>query len=96
MADDNFPTNIIRLIAAELHFQSVILAAREMFGRSYFSLGAGEKQAVDQAVIGLVGSNYRDITPEFLATPELRQPVGFGIPKEPASTNPSPGPQASS
>ena len=81
MADENFPTNVIRMIAAELHFQSAIQVSREMFDKSYFSLGAAEKIAVDQAVHGFVGSNYREITPEFLAAQEPRQPVGFGIPK---------------
>jgi hypothetical protein len=63
-----FVTNIMRAIAAELHFHSALLAAREMFGRGYFSLGVAEKLAVDHAVLGYVGSNYQAITPEFLAT----------------------------
>jgi hypothetical protein len=75
------------MIAAEMHFQSAILCAREMFGRGYFSLGQTEKIAVDQAVNGFVGSNYREITPEFLAGQESRQPVGFGIPKASPSTS---------
>lgn len=82
MADDSFPVNLMRMIAAEMHFQSALLASREMFGRGYFSLGASEKIAVDQAVIGLVGGNFGEITPEFLAGQGPRQPVGFGIPKE--------------
>jgi hypothetical protein len=95
MADENFPTNVIRMIAAELHFQSALLASREMFGRGYFSLGATEKIAVDQAVIGFVGGNYRDITQEFLAGQESRQPIGFGIPRD-NPPNPSPSAEPSS
>jgi hypothetical protein len=74
------------MIAAETHFQTTLLAARERFGRAYFSLGASEKVAVDQAVIAFVASNYREITPEFLTGQESRQPVGFGIPR-PESTS---------
>jgi hypothetical protein len=80
MADENFTVNLIRMLAAELHFQNVLSASREMFGKGYFALGIAEKAAVDQAVLNMVGSNYRDITPEFLGQAE-RQPVGFGIPK---------------
>lgn len=77
MADD-FQTSIIRMIAAEMHYQSALLTSREMFGKSYFSLGAAEKIAVDQAVSGFVGSNYRDITPAYLGQTENRQAAGFG------------------
>jgi hypothetical protein len=45
--------NLLRAIAAELHLLNGMTAAREMFGRSYFSLGIGEKTAVDQATIGI-------------------------------------------
>ena len=89
MGDENFPVNLMRMIAAEMHFQTALLTSREMFGRSYFSLGQAEKIAVDQAVNGFVGSNYRDITAEFLAGQESRQPVGFGIPKDAPSTSSS-------
>ena len=43
MAEENFNDNLLRMIAAELHFLSGMTAAREMFGKSYFFLGAGEK-----------------------------------------------------
>lgn len=81
-AEDDFYLNLLKMIAANSHFQTVLLASREMFGRSYFSLGPAEKAAVDQAVIGHVGSNYGAITPEFLAGPGMSQPVGFGIPRD--------------
>jgi len=76
MSDENFPTNLLRMIAAEAHFQSTLIAAREMFGRGYFSLGQTEKIAVDQAVIGFVGSNYMELTPELL-NKQQQNPVGF-------------------
>ena len=90
MSEENFPTNILKLIAAEMHFQSGLSAAREMFGKSYFSLGVAEKAVVDQAVITHVGSNYRDITPEFLSSQEPRQPVGFGTTHGSPPANPEP------
>lgn len=85
MADQDFALNLMKMLASEMHFQNTMLASREMFGRGYFSLGMAEKIAVDQAVIGHVGSYYRDITPEILADTTARQPMGFGTHK-PEST----------
>jgi hypothetical protein len=78
--EEEFVTNLMRVLAAQLHFQSALLASREMFGRSYFSLGISEKVAVDQAVVGFVGSNYQTLTPELLAAQQAQQPVGFRAP----------------
>jgi hypothetical protein len=80
MADDGFSDNLIRLVAAQLHVLIGLTASREMFGKSYFSLGAPEKIAVDQAVIGMVGGNYQAITPQYLAGQTAQQPVGFQAP----------------
>jgi deoxyxylulose-5-phosphate synthase len=52
MAEEKFSDNLLRAIAAELHFLNGMTAAREMFGKSYFSLGLSEKIAVDQAAVG--------------------------------------------
>jgi hypothetical protein len=67
MAEEKFSDNLLRAIAAELHFLSGMTAAREMFGKSYFSLGIGEKGAVDQAVFGMVAANFQTLTAESLA-----------------------------
>ena len=67
MPDDNFDTNLLRMIAAELHYQTVMQVAREMYGKSYFSLGVGERQIVDQNTFGQVAANFQALTPEFLA-----------------------------
>jgi hypothetical protein len=77
MADEDFVQNLMRMMAAELHVQNTMTAAREMFGRGYFSLGAGEKLAVDQAVFGFVAANYQAITPQWLATQQVQQQMGF-------------------
>jgi hypothetical protein len=78
MAEEKFNENLMRAIAAELHFLVGMTAAREMYGKSYFSLGVGEKIAVDQAVTGMVAANYQGImTPEGLASQSTQQPVGF-------------------
>jgi hypothetical protein len=58
-------------------------AAREMFGKSYFSLGLSEKFAVDQAVLGMVAANYQSLTAESLAAQKTQQPAGFGFPTAP-------------
>jgi hypothetical protein len=80
MAEENFNTNLMRMIAGQLHCLAGMTAAREMFGKSYFSLGIAEKIAVDNALNGIVAANFQAITPAFLAAQQAQQPVGFGIP----------------
>lgn len=84
---DEFSTNLLRAAVANLHVLTGMMAAREMFGKSYFSLGVSEKVTVDQAVLGMVASNYQALTVENLAAPQAQQPVGFGIPVGPRSTS---------
>jgi hypothetical protein len=79
MAGDEFSQNLLRVLVAEMHFSNCVAVAREMFGRSYFSLGASEKAAVDQVVLAGVGGNYSAITREWLAGQQTQQPVGFGV-----------------
>jgi hypothetical protein len=67
MADETFAVNLMRAIVAELHVLNLQTCSREMLGRSYFSLGIGDKMAVDQVVLALVGGNYSGVTPEWLA-----------------------------
>jgi hypothetical protein len=81
MADETFTENLMRAVVAELHFLNCVTAAREMFGRGYFSLGPSEKAAVDQAVLTAIGGNYAAVTREWLAGQPLQQPVGFVPPK---------------
>jgi hypothetical protein len=79
MAEQTFSENLMRALVAELHFLNGLMAAQAMYGRGYFSLGVGEKAAVDQAVMQVVGGNYAAITPEWLAGPQAlgQQPMGF-------------------
>jgi hypothetical protein len=78
MAEEKFSDNLLRVIAAELHLLNGMTAAREMFGKSYFALGLGEKGAVDQAVTAMVAGNYQGVmTPEGLASQTTQQPAGF-------------------
>jgi hypothetical protein len=79
MAEEKFGENLMRMIAGELHVLSSLAVAREMFGKGYFSLGAGERAIVDQAVMTMVGANYQAITPQYLAAQTPQQPMGFGV-----------------
>jgi hypothetical protein len=81
MPDDKFDTNLLKVIAAELYFSLGLQAAREMYGKSYFSLGLGEKGCVDQAVLTAVSGNYNAITPDFLKN-QPTPPIGFQPPTE--------------
>jgi hypothetical protein len=78
--DLGFDTNLMRFVAAQLHFLLGMTAAREMFEKSYFALGISEKAAVDQIVTANVAGNFQALTPAFLAAQPAQQPVGFGIP----------------
>ena len=74
MAED-FMTNIARMIAAT--YSASLQTAREMYGKSYFELGIGEKVTVDQMAFGTVAPNYQAVTPENLNRQTAQQPAGF-------------------
>jgi hypothetical protein len=88
MPDEELNANLLRWIAAEIYFSLGMQAAREMYGKSYFSLGAGEKVAVDNAVGATVQGNFRAMTLDFLTgqdqpsqkSPASKPPVGFQNP----------------
>jgi len=82
MAEEKFDENLMRMIAAEMHVLSCLIASREMFAKGYFSLGTGERAIVDQAVVTMVGANYQAITPQYLASQTTPQPMGFRAPTE--------------
>ena len=69
MADETFSLNLMRALVAELHVLNLQTASRDMFRRGYFSLGVGDKMAVDQVVLAALGGNYQGVTPEWLAGP---------------------------
>jgi hypothetical protein len=77
MAEELFSDNLLRAIFAQLHFQSAMITAREMFGKGYFALGVSEKASVDQMVLGMVSANYQHTKPEALATHKTHEPIGF-------------------
>ena len=78
MAED-FTTNMLRMICGTLYFSASMQASREMYGRSYFSLGVGEKAALDQLVLASVAANYQNVTPETLAIQATTKPAGFQV-----------------
>jgi hypothetical protein len=87
MAEEAFSVNLLRWIAAEIYFSLGIQTAREMFGKSYFSLGVAEKAAVDNAVGASVRGNYQAMTLDYLVgqesppkNPGAKPPVGFQNP----------------
>jgi hypothetical protein len=82
MADENFSDNLLRAVAGELHLLSRMTAAREMFSKSYFSLGVVEKATVDQTVMSMVAGIYQSFTPEALASRKAQEPIGFRASEE--------------
>ena len=83
MAEELFSDNLLRAVFAQLHFQSSMFAAREMFGKGYFALGVAEKASVDQMVLGMVSANYQHMTPQSLASHTPHEPMGFRAHEKP-------------
>lgn len=79
--DEDFATELLKLIAGTLYFTASLQAAREMYGKSYFELGIGEKQAVDDAVLRSAFGNAQALTPEMIRAKGSQQPPGFDIPQ---------------
>jgi hypothetical protein len=79
MADKErqFELNLLRLVASETYFFCSLIAAREMYGKSYFSLGMTEKQSLDQLVLSQIVGNFQSLTPEWFGGQTEGQPVGF-------------------
>lgn len=88
---DDFDTNLLRYIAATAYAQLGLSAAREMFGKSYFSLGGAEKTAVDNATFAMIAGNFQTLTAKNLTMPPPA-PVGFQPqpPIPPTQQNPKP------
>jgi hypothetical protein len=76
------------MVAAELYFLAAMTASREMYGKSYFSLGVAEKSTLDNAVWQTVHSNFQNITPDLLKIQTDQKPVGFHPPKLEENPNP--------
>lgn len=77
MAEEKFTDNLLRAAVAQLHLLNGLTFAREMFGKSYFALGAAEKATVDQTMINMLAGNYQSLTLEALASQKASEPVGF-------------------
>jgi hypothetical protein len=84
--DELFNQNLLRLLCAESFFLASLNAAREMYGKSYFALGAVEKQALDQMVLNSIGGNYQSLTPDWFGAP-TQGPTGFQPPGNPPTSS---------
>jgi hypothetical protein len=87
MAED-FTTNMMRMLCGTLYFSASMQASREMYGRSYFSLGVGERAALDQVVLASVAANFQNVTPEKLASHSTAKPAGFQFEAAPEDETP--------
>lgn len=85
--DNKYPENLLRFIGATVYSQSLLLASKELFGRSYYSLSPEEKNAVNLTLNNQIQANTLNLTPQLLET-WLNQAnagtVGFQAP-QPAS-----------
>lgn len=79
---EEYELNLARLACASQYFVASMIAAREMYGKSYFSLGAEEKQSLDQTVYRSIFGNLASITPATFQAPTQAQ-TGFQPPDVP-------------
>jgi hypothetical protein len=82
---DEYEINLARLACASQYFVASMIAAREMYGKSYFSLGVEEKQTLDQTVYRSIFGNLASITPASFPVP-IQGQTGFqppDVPQEP-------------
>jgi hypothetical protein len=80
MADDKLELNLLKMIASSIYFSVGMQAAREMYGKSYFSLGVAEKAALDQMVQQQVNGNFQVLNPDLPMFQTDQKPVGFQNP----------------
>lgn len=64
---DSFEVNLHRFNGGCAFSFLVLATAREMFGKSYFSLGQGERAAVETASFALAASGFQTLTPQYFA-----------------------------
>jgi hypothetical protein len=82
-----YETDLQRRTSASLFFLSAMVASREVYGKSYFALGAAEKQALDQMVFVSIVGNYHALTPEWFGSQKPAQ-TGFQPPVSPPQVSP--------
>lgn len=75
--EQSYETKLLRLVAAETFFLCSMVASREMYGKSYFSLGVSEKQTLDQSVLNQIGGNFQALTLAWFGEPTEAQKAGF-------------------
>lgn len=80
MPEEDFLTNVARMIAASAYSSFLLQVAREMFGKSYFELGVGEKTVADQAAFVMMAAHYQSVTPENLRQHTAPGQLGFQPP----------------
>ncbi len=76
MGTEHPEVDLLRLLVAEIWFALSMKASRELYGRSYFSLGMGERFALDNTVASMVGANYFALMPGMQKT-EPKRIAGF-------------------
>ena len=79
---DDYLINITRLTSDSVFFLCGMIASREMYAKSYFALGAAEKQALDQMVLSSILGNFQSLTPEWFGSQTQAQ-TGFQAPAPP-------------
>ena len=80
MPSDDFTTNLLRAIAAELHYANLLRASRDRCATSIDRLTREQIGALQQAVLADVGALYNLLTPAYLSTPGSTEGPPFGTP----------------
>lgn len=84
MLHENREIDLMRLLIAEIWLGISMKVARELYGRSYFSLGMIEKSVLDQTVASLVATHYYALATTLPQQPAISQPRRAGFQPESA------------
>ena len=76
MHDPEIDTQILRIMSGHLRMVALMLGAREMFNKSYFSLSDIERRSLQSSEQYLLAEQLGWLIPENLLAPQWRMPSG--------------------
>ncbi len=83
--EENFDTNLMRMIAANTSALLLLQISQDLFGKAYLSLSDVERSSVDSAFHNLGSSLYSWIHPDLFPKMESGSRMGFRSPADRSS-----------
>ena len=80
MPEEKFETNLLRVIAAELHTANMMRYSQQKYGKPLEELDQNQYGQAHLALLNVVGPFYRLLTPEYLSNQGSMEGQPFDIP----------------